>query len=146
MDGRRPGRPRHNCLRAAAEIGLGTPAAFTFASNELDASFECSLDGAAFAECAAPPDNTAEFNAAAGAHTLLVRAVDPSLNVDATPESTTWTVVGAPLTTILSGPGTTTTEVTATFSFSADLAGSTFVCALDGANFTVRFARWFTRT
>jgi CSLREA domain-containing protein len=119
-----------------AEIGLGTPALFTFASNEPDAAFECSLDGAAFAECAAPPDNTAEFNAAAGAHTLLVRAVDPSLNVDATPESYSWTVVGPPLTTILAGPGATTNEITATFSFSADQPGVTFACALDGANFT----------
>ena len=35
----------------------------------------------------APPENIAEFDLEPGAHTLLVRAVDPSLNVDATPET-----------------------------------------------------------
>lgn len=119
-----------------AEIGLGTPAAFTFASNEPDASFECVLDGAAFAACAAPPENAASFSEPAGSHTLLVRAVDPSLNADPTPESHTWTVVGPPLTTILSELDSATTETTATFTFSADQAGATFACALDGAAFT----------
>jgi CSLREA domain-containing protein len=119
-----------------AEIGLGTPAVFVFSSNELDATFECSLNGEPFAECATPPDHTAEFNEPAGSYTLLVRAVDLSLNVDATPPTYTWTVVGPPLTTILSSPAVTTTETTATFTFSADQAGATFACALDGADFT----------
>jgi hypothetical protein len=66
----------------AAEIGLGTPAVFVFASNELGATFECSLDGAAFAACAAPPDNSAEFLEAA-ARTWRSRWI--SLNVDTAP-------------------------------------------------------------
>jgi CSLREA domain-containing protein len=120
----------------ASEIGLGTPATFTFSSNEPDATFECSLNGELYAECATPPDNTAEFTGlAAGEHTLLVHAVDPSLNTDATPESYTFTVVGAPLTTIASGPDATTTETTASFTFSADQDGSSYACSLDGAAF-----------
>jgi hypothetical protein len=121
-----------------AQIGVGTPAVFVFSSNEVDTTFECSLNGELFAQCAAPPDNTAEFTGlAAGDYTLQVRAVDPSLNADATPESYIFTVVGAPLTTILTAPDATTiTETTATFTFSADQAGSTFACALDGADFT----------
>ena len=48
----------------------------------------------------------------AGAHTLLVRAVDLAdpPNVDATPASHTWTVIGPPTTTLLSAPAATTTE------------------------------------
>ena len=39
-----------------------------------------------------------------GKHTILVRAVDPSLNADPTPASHTWAVVGPAMTTILTGP------------------------------------------
>lgn len=60
------------------QIALGASVEFTFSSNEPDAIFECSLNGGPFAECASPPDNTAEFSGlAAGAYTLEVRAVDP---------------------------------------------------------------------
>ena len=119
-----------------AEIGLGTTAAFTFSSNEPDAIFECSLNGELFAQCAAPPENTAEFTGLdAGEYTLEVRAVDPSLNADTTPASHTFAVVGAPLTTILTSPDATTSDTTATFTFSADQAGVSFACSLDGAGF-----------
>ena len=72
----------------------------------------------------------------AGEHTLLVRAVDTSGNVDGTPESFTWTVVGPPITTISAGPtaaqGGSTTDTTATFEFSAGQPDVTFTCFLDG--------------
>ena len=122
-----------------AEILIGTPAVFTFSSNEPASEFECSLDGVAFAECASPPQNRAEFGGlAAGEHTVRVRAVDPSLNFDGTPESYTFTVVGPPTTTITSdrpAAPDTTSDTSATFTFSADRTGATFQCSLDGAPF-----------
>ena len=62
-------------------------------SNEADATFECSLDPGleppVWSACAAPPENVAEFDLAAGEHTVLVRAVDPAANADATPATYT---------------------------------------------------------
>ena len=55
-----------------ARIGLGTPAAFTFTSNEADATFECKLDSEPSSPTApgSPPDNFTEFGSLeAGTHT-----------------------------------------------------------------------------
>ena len=120
-----------------SELLLGASAMFVFSSNEPDAIFECSLNGEPFAECAAPPDNTAEFTGLlAGVYNLEVRAVDPTLNVDATPATYSFTVIGPPVTTITSAPEATTTETTATFVFAADQAGATYICALDEGFFS----------
>ena len=53
----------------------------------------------------------------AGVHTLEVRAYDIIGHVDPTPASYTWTVVGAPETTILAGPDLISASLTATFTF-----------------------------
>ena len=123
------------------EVTLDTPITLHFSSNEPDAEFECALDGEPFASCASPPENSVEYNLEAGTHTVLVRAVDPSLNADATPESFTWNVVGAPTTTILTGPPaapaiTPDTDMPVTFTFAANQAGVSYACSLDGAEFT----------
>jgi CSLREA domain-containing protein len=113
-----------------------TSARFTVASNDPGATFQCSLDGAAFAACQATVDYAA---LSVGSHTFAVRAVDAAGNVDATPASYSWTI--APLdttppdTTIASGPATPTTVTSATFTFSANEPDVTFECALDGASF-----------
>ena len=65
-----------------------TTASFTFTATET-ATFQCRLDGAAFAACASPQGYT---GLAAGAHTFDVRATDAAGNVDATPASSTWTI------------------------------------------------------
>jgi hypothetical protein len=117
----------------AALVALDAPAVFTFSSNEPDASFECALDGGPFAACAGPPANSASFAEAAGEHTLLVRAVDPSLNADASPESASWTVI-APPDTAITGPASPSVTASATFTF-VDQPTSTFECSLDGAAF-----------
>ena len=125
-----------------AETPLGTPALFTLSSNESGAAFECAVDpaigGPVWSTCATAPDNTVELDIAlAGVHTVLVRAVDASGNADETPASYTWTVVGAPVTAIQSGPadGSVSTDRSATFEFAADQAGATYECSLDGAVF-----------
>ena len=113
-----------------------TSATFTLAASELDSTFECSLDGEPFAACTSPVEFT---GLALGAHTLLVQAIDLAGNVDPTPASYTWTIVDetAPETTIGSGPVDPTSSTTASFTFSASEAGSTFECSLDGAPFAM---------
>jgi hypothetical protein len=54
--------------------------AFGFAANDLGASFRCSLDGAAFADCPA----AVSFKVKVGKHTLSVVAVDAAGNVSPT--------------------------------------------------------------
>ena len=91
-----------------------------------------------WSSCASPPESMVEFTELPGTHTLLVRAIDPSLNVDPTPASYDWTVLGTPITTITAGPPAspaTTTATSATFEFAADQAGVTYLCSLDGAEF-----------
>ncbi len=131
-----------------AEISSELLSLFAFSSNEAGVTFECSLDPAPvpiFEGCADPPENTAEFSGLLpGTHRLLVRAVDPSLNVDPTPAEFSWTVVGAALTTITAdvpadndplNPDVTTTQTSATFNWTADQAGVSFTCSYDGADF-----------
>ena len=61
---------------------IETDATFVFSSNELEAEFECSLDGEAFGGCETPDIYT---ELAVGTHTYEVRAIDLAGNVDQTP-------------------------------------------------------------
>src|SRR5262249_52421709 len=88
-------------------INDATPT-FGFSSNESSVSFQCKIDGGAFAGCAASHTSSALSD---GAHTLQVRAVDTAGNQDPTPASRTFTVdvppppdTTAPDTTIVNGP------------------------------------------
>ena len=66
-----------------------TSASFSLAASEGGSTFECSLDGGAFAACASPVtyDGLAE-----GQHTFGTRATDPAGNTDVTPEGRTFVV------------------------------------------------------
>jgi hypothetical protein len=66
-----------------------TSATFTFSSPDGTATFECSLDGSAYAACASP---VSYADLAEGSHSFEVRAADPATNVDASPASFTWTI------------------------------------------------------
>src|SRR5215208_3955900 len=114
-------------------------ASFGFSSSETGSTFQCSLDGAAFASCASPKDYT---GLSEGSHTFEVKATDAAGNTDTTPASRSWTVAApppsdttAPETTIDSGPSGTVSSASASFGFSSSEAGSTFQCSLDGAAF-----------
>jgi hypothetical protein len=69
-----------------------TSARFRF-SSEPGASFQCSLDDAAFTPCISPQDYAALSDAP---HTFQVRAIDTADNVDPTPAEYHWTVDTVP--------------------------------------------------
>jgi hypothetical protein len=106
---------------------------FTFSSNEGSATFECSLDGAAFSTCASPLTLAAQSE---GSHTLQVRARDAAGNIDSSPASRSFIVdTIAPETTITGGPTGLTGDDTPTFTFSSNEGGVSFQCSLDGGGF-----------
>ena len=112
----------------APELLPDVTARFQFVSNEPAATFECALDSGAWEACE-PPHDLGGLDA--GAHTLRVRAVDLAGNADATPATHTWAVIGPPTTTLVP----VTAGQSATFTFTADQEGVTFMCALDGQDF-----------
>ena len=91
---------------------------YAFSSNEAGSTFECRVDGGAWALCTSPTTTAALTD---GSHTFEVRATDPAGNIDATPEIRTITVdTVAPQTTIDSGPSGLTNDSTPTFTFSSE--------------------------
>ena len=117
-----------------APLSTATGATFDFSSTELPATFQCSLDGAAFASCASPRSYS---GLADGSHTFQVRAIDTATNVDPTPASYTWTIdTTAPVTSIgPTTPAANTSSSNATFDLASSEAGSTFECRLNGGAF-----------
>ena len=64
---------------------------FQFTANEAGSTFECRLDGGAFATCTSPRT----LSPGEGAHTFAVRAVDQAANPDPTPATATFTLTGS---------------------------------------------------
>jgi hypothetical protein len=106
---------------------------FNFASSETGSTFRCSIDGGAFAACT--PGAAFGPALANGAHTFSVIAVDAAGQASA-PAQGTFTVAAPPPDTVIdSGPPSSGTSRTASFSFHSSKAGSTFQCSLDGSAF-----------
>ena len=95
---------------------------FQFGSDDVDATFECNLDGGGFTACSADFTTDALTD---GSHTLEVRAIDQAGNTDATPATHTWTIdTTAPETLLVSTPDDPTGDVTGDFEFGSDDAGA----------------------
>ena len=106
-----------------------------FESNEMNVTFDCSLDSGEYQPCASG-DSFGPIGD--GAHSFAVRAHDRAGNVDASPAIRAWlTDTSTPDTEITGGPMNTSGSTTATFTFdSPDAgAGSSFECALDSPVF-----------
>lgn len=88
-----------------------TAASFEFSSSEAGSTFECGLDGAAYAACTSP---TAYSDLAPGSHTFGVRATDAAGNVDVTPATRTWTIDTPPAGGIVRGSVSSAVNTTAT--------------------------------
>jgi hypothetical protein len=113
----------------------GVPPTDAAVSTDGTVTFECSLDGGAYAPC--PAAYTTPLPALAdGSHTLYVRATDLSGNVG-DPVTYTWTVdTIAPDTTIVTSPPNPSDSSTAHFAFTSSESGEeiiTFQCKLDAA-------------
>src|SRR5439155_1065901 len=118
---------------SAPAVTNSPSASFSFTATEVGSTFECKLDGGAFAACTSPQSYSA---LTAGTHAFQVRAIDPAGNTDATPASFTWTIdTTAPDTTLTATPPAVTNSTSASFSFTATEVGSTFECKLDGGAF-----------
>ena len=72
-----------------ATLSPSREARFSFTADEPGSTFECSLDGAAFASCSSP---AIYGGLADGGHVFSVRGTDPSGNTDTTPASQSWTI------------------------------------------------------
>ena len=107
---------------------MSTDATFTFSSNEDDSTFECSLDGSAFAPCTSP---VVYGGLAAAAHTFAVRAVDAAGNVDPTPATFDWTVGSPPVSTFVTC-GQVITQSTKLTNDLLDCLGDGLVIGADG--------------
>jgi hypothetical protein len=69
-----------------------TDATFTFHASQGGATFQCSLDGSAYASCTSPKSYT---SLALGTHTFAVRATTRK-GTDPTPATRTWEIVAPP--------------------------------------------------
>jgi hypothetical protein len=92
------------------------------------ATFECKLDAAAFAACTSPKTYASVPD---GQHTFTVRGTDPAGNVG--PDASySWTIdTTGPTATITQKPANPSNDKSASFSFTASEAGSSFACRLD---------------
>lgn len=118
---------------------VSTTASFSFTGADSVtsvASFECKLDGAAFAPCTSP---SAQSALTEGSHTFSVRAIDAVAHVSS-PATYTWTVdTSAPAINWILSQATPTALTTAHYEFSAsDLytGVASLSCKLDSGSFT----------
>jgi hypothetical protein len=84
--------PETSIVSGPPATTTNTQPSFTFSSSEPGSTFQCSLDGGAFAACTSP------FVApplAVGSHTFSVRSTDPAGNTDGTPATQAFTVATA---------------------------------------------------
>ena len=111
-----------------------TSASITITGAEVGGTFQCSLDGAAWATCTSP---RALSSLSDGSHSMRVRQVDAAGNVGAIATST-WVVDTTPPSaapSITTGPSGGVNVATASFSFTGAGTGDTYECDVDGGGF-----------
>ena len=77
--------PQTTIVTGPADPTDSTDATLTFNSDRAGSTFECALDGGAFAPCTSPVTYT---GLAVGWHNVAVRAIDPDGHIDPTPAAT----------------------------------------------------------
>lgn len=102
---------------------------FTFRSGP-DVTFQCQIDGSGFQTCSSPVTTTPLAN---GAHSFVVRATDPVLNVEPSPPTRSFTVdTVAPDTRFTKRAPKRFFKEKVKFKFASSEAGAHFQCKLDG--------------
>jgi PKD repeat protein len=124
----------HFTLAPAAYTNAET-VSFSFVADE-QATFECSLDGAAEEACSSPVsvDGLDE-----GRHRFAVRATDRRGNVEADPAVATFTIDRTPPDTTISDGPTEPVHDAVSFTFHSTETGSRFECTVDGEPLACRF-------
>lgn len=142
--------PETTILSRPADPSESSTASFTYQSNEPGSSFECSLDGSAFAGC--PAAGISYAGLGNGSHAFQARAIDTSGNVDASPAGYSFQVVTTPVplaapplasppppappqTSISGKSAAKTRDRTPTFKFASSRPGAIFQCKLDNGPF-----------
>ncbi len=119
------------CPAGAVNVNSGL---LSFTSNEAGPTFECSLDSATYVPCAATGYPAA--TQPDGQHVVLVRAKDPSGNVDRSAAACTYVIdTVAPTTAIVTRPLELEDNPVAQFRFATNDPTATFECGLDSAPF-----------
>jgi hypothetical protein len=127
--------PDTTLLSGPANASPTSDATFSFISPDAGAgaTFQCSLDGAQFADCTSPAIYS---GLGEGTHTFQVRVRDSVGNFDPTPATDSWMVdLTAPDTAIATGPSGAVANAAASFTFTSNELDVTFACSLDGAGF-----------
>ncbi|MEX1218812.1 MAG: Ig-like domain repeat protein [Solirubrobacterales bacterium] len=114
----------------ATNTGFGN-AAFRFVSGDPVATFECQLDGGAWAACSSPKSYS---GLSAGSHSFKVRALNEVATGNADEHTWTATLPAAPDTDITRRPAGTTPQKSASFEFTSDDPLATFECRIDGGD------------
>ena len=153
--------PETTLLSKPPDPSESSTASFTYGSNEPGSSFECGIDGGAFAGC--PAAGISYAGLGDGPHAFQVRAVDASGNVDPSPAGYSFQIVAspaplappplaspplpaAPQTSISGKPPAKTRDRTPTFKFASSRPGSTFQYKLDGGRFKTCRSPFTTKT
>ena len=94
---------------------------FGFSSSEPGSTFECALDGGAYAGCASPLTLP---TLGEGPHTFHVRATDIAGNVDPSPAVYAWTIDTVPPSASMNNPGSHLSGTVSLSSTSSDVGGT----------------------
>jgi hypothetical protein len=102
---------------------------FSFASNDAESGFQCSLDGTAFSPCSSPLTR----RLGEGRHSFAVRAIDRSGNIEPSPATVSFRVAANRPRTRITGASIDRQNRAAAFRFvaSAGLAPLRLQCKLD---------------
>lgn len=115
-------------ITAAPGVLVATPAVSVgFTSDDPAASYECRLDGGAWAACTSP----ASFTLADGAHRIEVHGISATGRVGAPARVDVRVDTRAPVASFRSAPPARTVSPSVTASFSSDEPGVSFACSLD---------------
>lgn len=116
--------PQTKLVSGPPPLTNSATAKFTFASSSTS-DFDCQLDGGDWLTC---DGGSQTYNLPDGRHTFAVRARDGAV-VDPKPATSAWTIdTTPPHTVITAGPPSSTSNPTATFTYTSSEAGSHFEC------------------
>ena len=85
--------PGSSFIAGPPALSPNAEARFEFTADQAGSTFQCRLDGGAWSSCST---GHVLGNLADGAHTMSVRAIDPSGNLQPEPSQRTWTVDRTP--------------------------------------------------